>query len=200
MSLDLSAPLPASSPMPAISPTGLPQKTAADYPTKFEEVAPGSTILVSGRGVETPFQATVLDTYPEYGPSGIPALYVIDEQRQDWMITASGLYSIQVLVDARQIAASIPTPADAVRVQTIVRRAEALQFKGGLESAQDVVRWAIGSTTFRYVAATDQIDEHLVQSGVNGREVWPGDWILKHETGLFEVVSAKTFPVEYEEL
>lgn len=191
MSLDLSAPLPTS---------GLPQKTAADYPTKFEEVAPGSTILVGGRGVQgAPFQATVLDTIVEYGPSAIPALYVVDENKQDWMITASGLYSVQVLVDARQIAAHLPAPEHAVKVRTVVRRAEAIQFKGGLESAQEIVRWAIGSTTFRYVSQTDQVGEHLLQSGVAGRQVWPGDWILKHETGLFDVVAEKSFAVEYEE-
>jgi hypothetical protein len=200
MSLDLSAPLPSSSTMPAVGPTGLPQKTAADYPTKFEDVAPGSTVLVGGRGVAgEPFRATVLDAVAEYGPTGIPALLISDASNEPYYIPASGLYEVQVLVNGRDLAAKMPLPEGGVKVRTIVRGGEAVRFRGGIESAAEIVRWAIGSATFRYVRETDVETDHLVQSGLRGDRVMPGDWVLKDEDGKFHVIPDGEFATEWEE-
>ena len=198
MSLDLSAPLPTSSAMPAVGATGLPQKTAADYPTKFEEVAPGSTVLVGGRGVMgEPFRATVLDSIAEYGPTGIPALLITDGT-EPYYIPASGNYEVQVLIDGRDLAARTPLPESGVQVRTIVRTGEAVVFRGGLESAAEIVRWAIGGATFRYIRETDQELDHLLQSGVNGAKVFPGDVVLKDADGKFHVVDSRTYAAEWE--
>lgn len=201
MSLDLSAPLPQNSVMPTLGATGLPQKQASDYPTKFEDVAPGSTILVGGRGVQgEPFRATVLDAVAEYGPTGIPALLIADTRNEPYYIPASGNYEVQVLVDGRQLAANMPLPENGVNVRTVVRHAEAVRFRGGLESAAEIVRWTIGGGTFRYQRETDVEPDHLLQSGVNGAKVWPGDWVLKDpETGKFTVVDERAFGAEWEE-
>lgn len=200
MSLDLSAPLPANSVMPTVGPTGLPQKTAADYPTKFEDIAPGSTVMVGGRGVAgAPFKATVLDAVAEYGPTGIPALLISDAANEPYYIPASGLYEVQVLVNARDLAAKMPLPEDGVKVRTIVRSGEAVRFRGGIESAAEIVRWAIGSATFRYVRETDVETDHLLQSGQGGAKVMPGDWVLKDEDGRFRVIDERVFSTEWEE-
>lgn len=200
MSLDMSAPLPQSTALPTLGATGLPQKTAADYPTKFEDVAPGSTILVGGRGVQgEPFKAVVLDAITEYGPTGIPALLISDEANEPYYIPASGLYEVQVLVNGRDLAAKMPMPKNGVRVRTIVRTAEAVRFRGGIESAAEIVRWAIGGATFRYVRETDIEPDHLLQAGVNGSKVMPGDWVLKDPDGKFRVVDERAYAAEWEE-
>lgn len=201
MSLDLSAPLPATTAMPQVGPTGLPQKQASDYPTKFEDVAPGSTVLVGGRGVRgEPFRATVLDAIAEYGPTGIPALLITgDGDNEPYYIPASGNYEVQVLINGRDLAAKMPLPESAVKVRTIVREGAAVTFRGGLESAAEIVRWAIGGATFRYVRETDQELDHLVQSGVTGAKVYPGDVVLKDADGKFHVVDSKVFASEWEE-
>lgn len=201
MSIPLSAPLPVGgvAPVAGIG-GGAAPKTADDYPTKFEEVAPGSTIIVSGSGVAEPFEATVMDTMPEYGPTSIPALLIsANETNQEFILVSSGLYVITVVVDARKIAADLPAPKTAIRVRTIPRTADAIQFRGGMESAREIVAWAIGSTTFRYHQPTDVADDQLVQSGISGQTARPGDWIVKLDTGRFLVVDAKTFADEYEE-
>ena len=198
MNLDLSAPLPAAGTLaPTLGPTGLPQKTAADYPTKFEDVAPGSTIRVSGRGVQEPFNATVLDAIAEYGPTGIPALLITDGN-EPYYIPASGNYEVQVLVNGRDLAAKMPLPESGEQVRTIVRHAEAVRFRGGLESAAEIVRWAIGSTTFRYTRETDIEPDHLTQAGIEGAKVWPGDFVMKDDEGKFHVVSERDFATEWE--
>ena len=198
MSLDLSAALPASAPMPQLGATGLPQKTAADYPTKFEDVAPGSTVLVGGRGVAgEPFQATVLDAVAEYGPTGIPALLITDGS-EPYYIPASGNYEVQVLVNGRDLAARTPMPESGHKVRTIERTGEAVVFRGGIESAAEIVRWAIGGATFRYVRETDQELDHLIQSGVNGAKVFPGDVVLKKEDGKFVVLDSREYAAEWE--
>ena len=195
--LPLSAPLPASTPLPQVGPTGLPQKTAADYPTRFEDVVPGSTIRVGGRGVAVPFEATVLDSIAEYGPTGIPALLITDGT-EPYYIPASGNYEVTVLVSGTDIAAKMPLPESGVRVRTIVREGEAVKFRGGLESAAEIVRWTIGGATFRYVRGTDQEDEHLLQAGVNGAKVFPGYVVLKTASG-FTVLDERAYASEWEE-
>lgn len=198
--LSLSAPLPQGTALPTVGPTGLPQKGAADYPTKFEDVAPGSVVLVGGRGVSgEPFRATVLDAIAEYGPTGIPALLITDSQNEPYYIPASGNYEVQILVNGRDIAANMPLPENGVKVRTVVRHAEAIRFRGGLESAAEIVRWAIGGATFRYQRETDVEPDHLLQAGVNGARVWPGDWVLKDPEGKFHVVDERVFGAEWEE-
>lgn len=200
MNMLLSAPLPANTGAPAVGPTGLPIKTAADYPTKFEDVAPGSKVLVGGRGVQGPaFEATVLDAIAEYGPTGIPALLITDGT-EPFYIPASGNYDVQILVDGRSIAANMPAPESATQVRTIPRSGLAVRFKGGMDSAAEIIRWAIGGATFRYIRETDQEPDHLLQSGVNGAKVIPGAWVLKDpETGKFSVLDEREFAAEWEE-
>jgi hypothetical protein len=200
MNLPLSAPLPVAGVIPAIGAGGLPQKGAGDYPTKFEDIAPGSTILISGSGVAEPFEATVMDVMPEHGPTSIPALLVSANQTsEEFIITSSGLYVVSVLIDARDIAAAMPAPKNAVKVRSIPHTAEAIQFRGGIESAREIVAWAIGASTFRYVPATDVTSEQLVQSGINGDTASPGDWVLKLDTGRFTVIGESVFASEFEE-
>lgn len=198
--LPLSAPLPAAglSAAPAVGPTGLPQKTAADYPQKFEDIAPGSTIRVSGRSVEVPFNATVLDAVAEYGPTGVPALLITDGS-QEYYIPASGSYEVQVLVNGRDLAANMPMPESGVQVRTIVRQGEAVRFRGGIESAAEIVRWAIGGATFRYIRETDVEPDHLLQAGVGGAKAYPGAFILKDPDGKFHVLAEREFSAEWEE-
>lgn len=204
MSMSLNAPLPSSgmSPAPELGPTGLPQKTAADYPTKFEEVVPGSTILVSGPAVYEPFEATVLDMVPEHGHLAIPALLIShNETGEMYSLPSNGSYVVRVLVDGRRLAAVMPAPRGARRVHTIVRKAVALRFTGGVESASEIVRWAIGSATFRYIPATDVDPEHLVQAGLGGAtvNVYAGDYVVKVDDGRFQVLDAKQYAATFEE-
>jgi hypothetical protein len=196
--------LPMNAPLATAAPADAPEKSAADYPTKFEQVAPGSTILVGGVGVETPFEAIVLDMTPEWGPTAIPALTISHSKtREVFTIPASGHYTVRVLVDAKRIAASMPAPKSAVKVKTVVRVAEALRFTGGIESATEVMTWAIGHTTFRYVQGTDAEQEHLIRNGAEGGVVWPGDYLVRHvnDEGVatFEIVPEKTFAAKWEE-
>lgn len=197
MNLPMSAPLPTAQP----SVGSLPQKTAADYPQKLEDIVPGSKVLIGGQGVAEPFEAIVLATIPEHGPTAIPAIHVgYNNGADEAMITASGLYTVTVLVDGRDVAALMPAPKTAVTVRTRPRQAVAIQFKGGLESATEIISWAIGHGTFRYFGGDDQTGEHLTQVGIQSGDVWPGDWVLRNEDGRFDVVRDGAFGDEYEVL
>lgn len=196
MNLPMSAPLPTAQPTVA----ALPQKTAADYPTKFEDIAPGSRVLIGGQGVPEPFEAIVLATMAEYGATAIPAIQIAAiPGNEQFIITASGMYTVTVLVNGRDLAASLPAPANAIQVRTRPRSGVAICFRGGIESATEIISWAIGTGTFHYDGGNDQVDEHLQQNGVNGAPVFPGDWVLKIDGG-FVVVPGKVFATEYEEI
>jgi hypothetical protein len=197
MNLAMNAPLPGTGISP-VQGLGV-AKQPSDYPQKFEDIAPGSTVMISGEGVAEPFRATVMNTIPELPPTGIPAILVTATWGDDFVITASGKYQVQVVADGRELAASMPKPESAVTVRTRPRNGEAIQFRGGRDSAVEIVRWAVGSATFRYIAETDQEADHLQMVAVNGPAVWAGDWIVKLDDGSFRVLDDKAFPAEFEE-
>jgi hypothetical protein len=172
--------------MSAALPTqgGLPQKTDADYPTRFVDIKPGSTIRVGGPRVGgPPFEALVLQAKEEWGATGEPALYVArTSDREELWISQAAQYEVTIVGDA-SIFLSDALPENAVRVKVKPVTGVAIQFKGGIESATEIIRWALGKHAPMYDRGDDTREESIVFSGIGGEHATanPGDWVIIHD-------------------
>jgi hypothetical protein len=189
MNLDLSAPLPAQQGV-------LAPKTEADYPTRLVDVKPGSVVRISDgpRGkVGNPITATVLQTHAEFGPTGEPALYVVSDEggrRDEFIISQAAGYTVTVIASAEQFITD-EVPAGAVRVVVRPVHGVAMQFRGGVESATEIIRWALGRGAPRYSAGSDNEPETITFGGL-GADVGVmnvGDWVVLHEDNTFHITS-----------
>jgi hypothetical protein len=175
--MNMSAPLPSTSGV--VGP-----KTDADYPTRFVDIKPGSTIRVGGPRVGGPaFEGLVLQAKEEWGATGEPAVYIsrVDGGGELW-ISQAAQYEVTVTADASMfINESVPPNALRVRVRPIT--GIAMQFKGGIESATEVITWLLGRAAPQYFKGTDELEEAIVFSGLNGADTRanPGDWIILHD-------------------
>ena len=145
-------------------------------PQKFEEITPGSTIEISGSGID-PFEAIVVQMQPEFGPTSIPALiFTVKGDPEPQIVTASGQYQVRVLINASSVATDTP-PDGALQVRLRPLDATAIQFKGGVTSAGTIIRWAIGKAAPRYQGATDQQAESIIFGGLGlPMAAQAGDW------------------------
>lgn len=190
MNLDLSAPLPAQGGV-------LAPKTEADYPTRLADVKPGSVVRISDgprAKVGQPIEGTVLQTHAELGATGEPALYVVRDvpgrPRDEFLISQAAGYTVTVIASAEQfITDELPPSAKRVIVRPV--HGVAMQFRGGVESATEIIRWALGRGAPRYSAGSD-LDPETVTFGGLGADagvMFPGDWVVLHEDGTFHITS-----------
>ena len=189
MNLDLSAPLPAQ------AGTTLGPKTEADYPTRIAEIKPGSVVSIGGPKVGGPaFNATVLATLAESGPTGEPALHVIADfpggRSEEFLISQAAGYEVTVVASAEHFITE-DVPDTAVRVVVRPVHGIAMQFKGGVESATEIIRWALGRGAPRYSSGSDLEEETITFGGlgVDTGVMRPGDWVVLHDDGTFHVTS-----------
>jgi hypothetical protein len=149
--MNMSAPLPSQSGV--VGP-----KTDADYPTRFVDIKPGSTIRVSGPRVGgPPFEGLVLQAEEEWGATGEPAVYIsrVDGGGELW-ISQAAQYMVTVTADASMFIN---------------------------EAATEIVTWLLGRAAPQYFKGTDELEEAIVFSGLNGADTRanPGDWIVLHD-------------------
>jgi hypothetical protein len=167
-------------------------KTDADYPTRLAEVKPGSVIRVGGDRVGGPaFTAMVLQAFESWGATGEPALFVSHtETRAEMVIAQSAGYEVTVVADASAYATN-EIPAAAIRVHIKPVHGVALQFKGGVESATDIIRWCLGKGAPVYDKGDDLEPETIRFGGIGGSGgvARVGDWIIMHEDDTFHIHS-----------
>lgn len=158
---------------------------AAQKPTKFTEINPGSQIeITSSDGTYEPYKATVLEVRAEYGPHRIPAIVFKREGGDSGIIMADGSSRVKVLLDSKQLQSAAPPPG-ALRVRTLPREFMAAQFTGGVDSAMAIITFAAGRANIQWEQPTDQNLEALLMSTL-GREdrIEVGDFVLVGETGV----------------
>jgi hypothetical protein len=187
MNMNLSAPLP-SAQSQVLAP-----KTAADYPTRLVDITPGSTIVISGEKVGgPPITALVLGVYPEWGATGEPALHVVPDDTRigEFVVSQAAGYTVTVTADSSQFITD-QLPEGAVKLQVKPVHGAALQFVGGIQSAQAIVRWSLGRAAAQYSKGTDTEDETITFSGIGsaGGVARVGDWVVLHEDETFHIVS-----------
>jgi len=168
-------------------------------PVKFINVKPGSTIRVTHlKGEWDPFEATVLEMRPEYGPHRIPALVLKGEHRPDpIVVTANGETKVEVLLDS-SVLASTEVDGRALRVRSIPVEALAVQFTGGSESATECIRFAASRGSVRWDVGDDRAGEALVLGTLEQEDrVEPGSWLVRSEDRIWHE-SAEDFVTKYE--
>jgi hypothetical protein len=198
VTIGLSAPLPAAQGI-----GGLPQKTDADYPTRLVDIAPGSRVRIGGAKVGGPaFDGTVLQTYESWGATGEPCLFLspdFDKENPIAISQAAG-YEVTVIANARDFI-SDELPASAVRVRVRPVHGVAIQFRGGVESATEIIQWALGRGAPRWNRGSDTEDETIVFGGIGLTEivVRVGEWIILHDDETFHTVAQLAAVYEGEE-
>jgi hypothetical protein len=186
MNLDMQAPLPTDA-------AGVTRpKTASDYPTRLADIVPGSQIRIGGPRVGgAPFDAIVLQTLPEWGATGEPAVLVSTVADQtELVISQAARYDVTVIADATQFI-NDTVPANAVEVNIKPVRGIAMRFVGGVENATEIIRWALGRGAPFYNRGDDENPETITFGGIGASAAVArlGDWIILHEDGTFHIHS-----------
>jgi hypothetical protein len=174
----------------------------ADAPaiTRFEDALPGSKIAVFGPDFEYGEECTVLEMKPEYGPTSIPALIVVDSKNARRIISSVGRWTIQVLLSAKDLGIE-QIPDGAIRARNKPTDVVALQWHGGAGEATTIIMWAAGKAAIQYVDEDQDGNERLVIQRLDtGSEehARPGDFLVKEPDGDFHVVLQGEFPRLYE--
>lgn len=170
---------------------------------KFVEVKPGSKILVEDYAsppAYEPFEAFVLNMKEEYGPQRIPMLLVSAEHNKEIMIMADGRTKVKILVDSDVLAPKKMTP-NAKHLRAIPREVFALQFRGGVDSATEIIQFAAGKAAIRWIEQTDQTPECLEIQSIDGNQrIGLGDWAVQDaETGTVRSESGSTLDNKFED-
>jgi hypothetical protein len=181
MSIPLDAPI-----------TGAPAK-----PVPFSAARPGGTIRITGKGYYAPVDALVLRSLPEYGPRGLPALFVnlvdTDEER---LVLQDGI-QIEILSDPSKLFGNF-VPASAVQARRRPTEIAAVQFRGDAVVAVDILKWCAGKVNVRHIEGTLDRPAHLIftYGGESEVEAQPGDWVyLEH--GEVKVMKPEDFQREF---
>jgi hypothetical protein len=152
---------------------------------RFIDVKPGSEVRYThATGQKPPFTARVLQVDPEWGAASIPAhVFLREGSTEAEMMPADGTWRVEVLLDSSVLAAG----ADPANVIHAVRRAvevEAIQFKGGFDSASEVIQFAGGKANTNWRAASADGPEAIVITKADGAQyITPGDYaVIENDT------------------
>lgn len=168
--------------------------------TKITDIAPGSTIEVRDTKQQVPpFSGTVLEVKREYGVTSIPALIVkVDGAAEPVVVTDSGRWHVTVSFDSRLMAAEAD-PASVVVARRKPETVRCIQFKGGVDSATEIIRWAGGRAHLTWERGGMGTDEHLALSSMRGSlPIAVGDWLLENADGTFYQCTPSAFTVGYD--
>jgi len=167
---------------------------------KMTDIAPGSTIEVRDTKQQlTPFAGTVLEVKREYGVTSIPALIVkVDGAAEPVVVTDSGRWQVTVTFDSRLMAAEAD-PASVVVARRKPETVRCIQFKGGVDSATEIIRWAGGRAHLTWERGGMGTDEHLALSSMRGvLPVAVGDGLLEGVDSTFYQATPSAFTSGYD--
>lgn len=171
--------------------------------TRFIDVPPGSTIRVEDfQNNYEPFEATVLELKEEYGPQRIPMLLVKAKHSADPVILmADGKTRVSILTSGA-ILAPDQRSRNTVYARRTPRKVYALQFRGGVDSATEIIQAAAGKVRIAYHQANDQTPEFLEITGIGGStRINLGDWLIEdEENAVISTASSEVYANDYEVL
>lgn len=168
---------------------------------RFIDVKPGSQIQVEDyANAYEPFTAFVLEVQAEFGPQRIPMLMVkADHSPDPILLMADGKTRVQVIVDSNVLAAKTRS-ANVKHLRAIPVEVYGLQFRGGVESATEIIQFAAGKAQISWHDAVAGIPEMLMIGGTIPRSVQLGDWVIEDaETGTILAERGETFDNKYED-
>ena len=171
---------------------------APSKPLKFTDIRPGSQIRVTDiTGTTDPYEAMVLEMKPEHGSNRIPAL-VVQRAGEVFIIPASGRWRAEVLLDSKILASAEP-PTHLVRYRGRPVEISGIQFKGGMESATEIIRWAGGKAAISWRQADQEHSEALLVHTLEGvMEASIGDIVVEGTASEFYPVKPAIMAVKYE--
>ena len=168
-------------------------------PVKFTDVRPGSTIRVTDNGGGDPYEALVLEVKPEYGANRIPALVVNPAGTEETtIVAATGRFVITVLLDSGVLATDTP-PQHLVTYLARPVQISGVQFKGGMDSATEIIRWAGGKAAISWRQADATHAEALIIRTLEGdMEASVGDIVVEGLAHEFYPVKPAIMAAKYE--
>jgi hypothetical protein len=162
--------------------------------TRFLDVATGSKVRYSHNlNLLPPFEATVLEVKDNWGQHAIPAHIFRRENSLDAeLMPADGTWRVEVLVDSKIMAPAAESP----NVLHGARRPSditAIQFRGGIDSAQEVIQFGAGKVNSSWNRGDAQNVEAIVISKATGDELIVAGNYLVIEGGVPTVYSPEAF-------
>lgn len=162
--------------------------------TRFLDVATGSQVRYTHNlNLLAPFDATILEVKDNWGQHSIPAhVFRREGSMESELMPADGTWRVEVLVDSKLMAPATQSP----NVLNGTRRPSditAIQFKGGIDSAQEVIQFGAGKVNSSWRSADSQNVEAIVISKATGDEaIVPGNYLVL-ENGIASVYSPEAF-------
>lgn len=167
-------------------------------PASFAAIRPSSTVVITGQGFPVPTEALVLRSEPEVGPRRVPGLFVqLTADGSERLVLQEGV-QVTVTKDASTLFTGF-TPESAVIAHRRPTEVVAVQFRGDVTVAVDILKWCAGKASVHHVPAEGEIPARLVFTLGGGQtaEAIPGDWVyLEHDA--IKVAKPEDFQQDYE--
>lgn len=170
------------------------QPLAPQQQTRFVDVKPGSKVRYThNAGTQPPFEAFVLESKKDWGAAAIPAhIFRRDGGVEPELMPADGTWRVEVLVDSQILALAAPS-ANVVHGTRRAIEVTAIQFKGGFDSAAEMIQFAAGKANTSWRAASAEGLEAVVIQKADGIQlVTPGDYLVL-DNEVASVYSATDF-------
>ncbi len=166
-------------------------------PTAFSAAPPSSTIRITGQGFPVPVEAVVLRSEEEVGPRRVPGLFVRLDDGTERLVLQEGV-QIEVLKNPSTLFEGF-VPKAAVAATRRPTDIIAVQFRGDVENAVEILQWCAGKASVHHLPAEGDLPARLVFSLGGGitAEAIPGSWVyLEHDE--IKVMGPEDFQVEFE--
>lgn len=167
-------------------------------PIQFGTIRPSSTVVITGQGFPVPTEAVVLRSEPEMGPRRVPALIVqLTADGSERLVLQEGV-QVTVTKDASTLFSGF-VPETAVAAVRRPTEVVAVQFRGDVTVAVDILKWCAGKASVHHVPAEGEVPSRLVFTLGGGQtaEAIPGDWVYL-ENDVIKVAKPEDFQQDYE--
>lgn len=162
--------------------------------TRFVDVSTGSKVRYTHNlNLREPFEATILEVKENWGQHAIPAhIFRRDGNLDAELMPADGTWRVEVLVDSKIMAPAAESP-NVLHGSRRPSDITAIQFRGGIDSAQEVIQFGAGKVNSSWRSSDAQNVEAIVISKATGDDaIVPGNYLVI-ENGVASVYTPEAF-------